>query len=126
VGVLAQQLGDHLIAVGGHVLIAQCGRRCAMTQPPHQLGQAGSGGDRTIVNSSNLPGACHYDAPAETNNPLVPKDTQRTIDVPANGKTDTDFPGTITGATYKVTITCKDASGKQTQDIGDVNLSVKW
>ena len=79
-----------------------------------------------VENSSNLPGACHYDAKANTNNPLVPKNTTRDFTVPANGKTAQDFPGAPSGTTYTVTITCKDASGKQTQDIGDQNLTLKW
>ena len=43
---LAQQLCDGLIAILGHVLVAQCGLWCAVAQPSHQLGQAGSGGSR--------------------------------------------------------------------------------
>jgi len=35
-----------LIAILGDVLIAQCGLWCAVAQPPHEFGQAGSGGSR--------------------------------------------------------------------------------
>ena len=80
----------------------------------------------TVTNSSNLPAACHYDAKAKTNNPLVPKETTRDFKVPANGKDDEEFNGAPTNTTYDVTIACKDASGKQTPDIGDVSLSLKW
>ena len=58
--------------------------------------------------------------------PWFPRILSEPSTFPPTEKADTDFPGTITGTTYKVTITCKDASGKQTQDIGEVNLSVKW
>jgi hypothetical protein len=79
-----------------------------------------------VENSSNLTAACHYDAKANTNNPLVKKDTTRDFTVPANGKDAEEFDGALSGTTYTVTITCKDASGKQTQDIGDQNLTLKW
>ena len=79
-----------------------------------------------VENSSNLTAACHYEAKANTNNPLVKKDTTRDFTVPANGKDAEEFDGAPTGTTYTVTITCKDASGKQTQDIGDQNLTLKW
>jgi hypothetical protein len=79
-----------------------------------------------VQNSSNLTAACHYDAKANTNNPLVPKNTTRDFTVPANGKDVEEFKGAPTQTTYTVTITCKDASGKQTQDIGDQNLTLKW
>jgi hypothetical protein len=79
-----------------------------------------------VENSSNLIAACHYDAKANTNNPLVPKNTTRDFRVPANGKDAEEFKGAPTDTTYSVTITCKDATGKQTQDIGDVSTSVKW
>ena len=80
----------------------------------------------TVTNSSDLPAACHYDAKAKTNNPLVPKEPTRDFKVPANGKDDEEFNGAPTNTTYDVTIACKDASGKQTPDIGDVSLSLKW
>lgn len=43
---LAKQLGDGLVAILGHVLIPQCGRRGAMAESSHQLGQGCSGGGR--------------------------------------------------------------------------------
>ena len=43
---LGEQLGDGLIAILGHMLIAQCGLWCAVAQPSHEFGQAGSGGSR--------------------------------------------------------------------------------
>ena len=38
---LGRQLGDGLVAVLRRVLIAQCGRWCAVAQPSHQLAELG-------------------------------------------------------------------------------------
>jgi hypothetical protein len=78
-----------------------------------------------VNNSSKLTGQCHYDATADTDNPLVPKDTQRDFKAPP-GQSHLDFNGAITGTTYNATISCKDASGKQSEDIGDTTTSTTW
>jgi hypothetical protein len=78
----------------------------------------------TLTNSSPLPATCNYEAVSL--NPLVPSDTKRTFDVPANGKHTESFKGLKTGTQYKITIPCTDSSGKQSQQLGSVNQTVTW
>jgi hypothetical protein len=78
----------------------------------------------TLKNSSPLPATCNYEAVSL--NPLVPSDTTRTFDVPANGSHTESFKGLKTGTQYKITIPCTDSSGKQTQQLGSVNQTVTW
>jgi len=83
-----------------------------------------------VTNSSALTAACHYDAEAQTNNPLVPSQTLRDFQVEphttaANPHLET-FDGAPTLTNYQVTITCTDASGQQKDPIGTVQLSQTW
>ena len=78
----------------------------------------------TLKNSSPLPATCNYEAVSL--NPLLPSDTTRTFDVPANGSHTESFNGAKTGTQYKITIPCTDSSGKQTQQLGSVNQTVTW
>jgi len=77
-----------------------------------------------LHNSSPLPATCNYEAVSL--NPLMPSDTTRTFDVPANGKHTESFKGLKTGTQYKITIPCTDSSGKQTEQLGSVNQTVTW
>jgi hypothetical protein len=72
----------------------------------------------TVSNSSALPGKCTYDA--------TPFDTHRDFNVPAHGSTPLTFTGLATGTTYHATVSCKDASGKQTQPIGSNSQDVTF
>jgi hypothetical protein len=78
----------------------------------------------TLKNSSPLPATCNYEAVSLS--PLVPSDTTRTFDVPANGSHTESFNGLKTGTQYKITIPCTDSSGKQTEPLGSVNQTVTW
>lgn len=78
----------------------------------------------TLKNSSPLPATCNYEAVSL--NALLPSDTTRTFDVPANGSHTESFKGLKTGTQYKITIPCTDSSGKQTQQLGSVNQTVTW
>jgi hypothetical protein len=78
----------------------------------------------TLKNSSPLPATCNYEAVSL--NPLLPSDTTRTFDIPANGSHTESFNGLKTGTQYKITIPCNDSSGKQTQPLGSVNQTVTW
>ena len=78
----------------------------------------------TLKNSSPLPATCNYEAVSL--NPLLPSDTTRTFDVPANGSHTESFNGLKTGSRYKITIPCTDSSGKQTEQLGSVNQTVTW
>jgi hypothetical protein len=78
----------------------------------------------TLKNSSPLPATCNYEAVSL--NPLLPSDTTRTFDVPANGSHTESFNGLKTGSQYKITIPCTDSSGKQTEQLGSVNQTVTW
>jgi hypothetical protein len=73
----------------------------------------------TISNSSDLPGKCTYDATGLA-------DTHRDFNVPAKGSTNLTFNGFNTGTTYHATVSCNDASGKQTQPIGSDSKDVKF
>jgi hypothetical protein len=59
-------------------------------------------------------------------NPLLPSDTTRTFDVPANGSHTESFDGLKTGTQYQITIPCTDSSGKQSEPLGSVNQTVTW
>jgi hypothetical protein len=72
----------------------------------------------TVSNSSALPGKCTYDA--------TPFNTHRDFDVQAHGSTPLTFTGLATGTTYHATVSCKDASGKQTQPIGSNSQDVTF
>jgi hypothetical protein len=72
----------------------------------------------TISNSSDLNGKCTYDA--------TPFNTHRDFNVPAHGSTPLTFNGLNTGTSYHVTVSCKDASGKQTQPIGTTTQDVSF
>ncbi len=83
-----------------------------------------------VTNSSALTAACHYDAEAQSLNPFVPSKTVRDFQVaphttPSNPHVET-FNGAPTLTNYQVTITCTDASGKQQDPIGTVQLSELW
>lgn len=83
-----------------------------------------------VTNSSALTAACHYDAEASTIDPLVPKQTLRDFQVAPHTTSAKPHVETFNGAptftNYSVTITCTDASGKQTEPIGTVQLSETW
>jgi hypothetical protein len=72
----------------------------------------------TVSNSSALPGKCTYDA--------TPFNTHRDFNVPAHGSTPLTFTGLATGTTYHATVSCTDASGKQTQPIGSNSQDVTF
>jgi hypothetical protein len=78
----------------------------------------------TLKNSSPLPATCNYEAVSLS--PLLPSDTTRTFNVPANGSHTESFDGLKTGTQYKITIPCNDSSGKQTEPLGSVNQTVTW
>jgi hypothetical protein len=82
--------------------------------------------DFTVTNSSALTATCNYTATANSLNPLVPKKTTRQFNVPANGNHTESFNGAPTLTTYNVTLSCKDASGKQKEELGHKDLSVTW
>ncbi|WP_142239780.1 hypothetical protein [Mycobacterium sp. ST-F2] len=79
-----------------------------------------------VTNTSNIAATCNYTATANSINPLVPKKTTRQFTVPANGNHTETFNGAPTLTTYNVTLTCKDASGKQSAPLGSVQTSVTW
>lgn len=78
----------------------------------------------TVNNSSPLPASCKYEA--KSLNPLAPSDTTRTFNVAANGSDTETFNGLKTFSKYKITVTCTDSSGKQSQPLGSVNQTVTW
>jgi hypothetical protein len=78
----------------------------------------------TLKNSSPLPASCNYEAVSL--NAVLPSDTTRTFDVPANGSHTESFDGLKTLTKYHITITCTDSSGKQAQPLGSVNQTVTW
>jgi hypothetical protein len=82
--------------------------------PPH-LGSVTA----TVRNSSDLTAKCTYDASGLTN-------THRDFTVGPKGSTDLTFNGFNTGTSYHAVVKCKDASGKQTQDIGDAEQDVRF
>jgi hypothetical protein len=81
--------------------------------PPH-LG----GITATITNSSALTAKCTYDS--------TPFNTHRDFTVAPNGKTDLTFTGINTNTNYHVVVSCHDASGKQTQEIGHQETNVAF
>jgi hypothetical protein len=83
-----------------------------------------------VTNSSALTAACHYDAEAQSLNPLVPNQTLRDFQVAphtTSAKPHVEaFDGAPTLTNYQVTITCTDASGQQKDPIGTMQLSQLW
>jgi hypothetical protein len=83
-----------------------------------------------VTNSSALNAACHYDAEANSIDPLVPKQTLRDFQVAPHTTSAKPHVETFNGAptltNYSVTITCTDASGKQAEPVGTVQLSETW
>jgi hypothetical protein len=79
-----------------------------------------------VTNTSNLNARCDYVATTNSLNPVVPKRTTRTFDVPANGNHTERFDGAVTLSTYQVTLSCTDASGTQKEPLGNAQLSVTW
>jgi hypothetical protein len=82
--------------------------------------------DFNVINTSALTATCNYTATANSLNPLVPKKTTRQFNVPANGNHTESFNGAPTLTSYNVTLSCKDASGKQKEELGHVDTSVLW
>jgi hypothetical protein len=82
--------------------------------PPH-LGSITA----TIKNSSNLTAKCTYDASGITK-------THRDFTVSPQGSTDLTFNGFNTGSSYHVVVSCHDAGGKQTQEIGHAETDVTF
>lgn len=73
----------------------------------------------TVKNSSDLTGNCTYDATGLA-------DTHRDFTVGPKVSTTLSFNGFNTGTTYHATVTCTDASGKQTQPIGTDSKDVRF
>jgi hypothetical protein len=73
----------------------------------------------TVRNSSDLTGNCTYDATGLA-------DTHRDFTVGPKVSTTLSFNGFNTGTTYHATVSCMDASGKQTQPIGTDSKDVKF
>jgi len=73
----------------------------------------------TVTNSSDLPAKCTYDATGLTK-------THRDFTVNAHDSTDLTFNGFNTGTSYYVVVSCHDASGKQTQEIGRADQDVTF
>jgi hypothetical protein len=82
--------------------------------------------DFNVTNTSSIAARCDYTATANSINPLVPKTTKRTFNVPANGNHTETFSGAPTFTNYNVVLSCVDASGKQKAPLGTVNTSVTW
>lgn len=81
--------------------------------PPH-LGSITA----TISNSSALTAKCTYDS--------TPFNTHRDFTVDPNGSTNQTFSGFNTGTSYHVVVSCHDASGKQSQEIGHAETNVTF
>jgi hypothetical protein len=77
-----------------------------------------------VANHSPLTASCNYEAISL--NPLAPSDTTRTFTVEANNSDTERFSGLKTGTQYKITLTCNDATGKQTEPLGSVIQTVTW
>ena len=73
----------------------------------------------TVTNSSDLTAKCTYDASGITK-------THRDFTVGPHGSTDLTFNGVNTGTSYHVVVSCHDASGKQTQEIGHAETDVTF
>jgi len=72
----------------------------------------------TVSNSSDLTAQCTYDA--------TPFGEQRDFTVGPKTNTSLTFNGLNTGTSYHVVVSCHDASGKQTQEIGHVEKDVTF
>ncbi|MGD1171141.1 hypothetical protein ACKUVQ_24135 [Mycobacterium seoulense] len=72
----------------------------------------------TISNSSDLTAKCTYDS--------TPFNTHRDFTVNPHGSTDLTFGGINTNTNYHVVVSCHDASGKQTQEIGHQETNVAF
>ena len=72
----------------------------------------------TVSNSSDLNASCHYSS--------QPIDSPRDFNVPAHGSTPLTFTGINAGINYTATVTCNDASGKQTVPLGSSTQNVKF
>jgi len=73
----------------------------------------------TVTNSSDLTAKCTYDSTGLAK-------THRDFTVSAHDKTDLTFTGFNTGTSYHVVVSCHDASGKQTQEIGRADQDVTF
>jgi hypothetical protein len=73
----------------------------------------------TVTNSSDLTAKCTYDASGLTK-------THRDFTVGPRGSTNLTFNGFNTGTSYHVVVSCHDASGKQSQEIGHVEQDVTF
>ncbi|MGD1256614.1 hypothetical protein ACKUT9_20520 [Mycobacterium seoulense] len=72
----------------------------------------------TISNSSALTAKCTYDS--------TPFNTHRDFTVDPHGSTDLTFNGVNSNTNYHVVVSCHDASGKQTQEIGHQETNVAF
>jgi hypothetical protein len=72
----------------------------------------------TISNSSDLTAKCTYDS--------TPFNTHRDFTVNPHSSTDQTFSGFNTGTSYHVVVSCHDASGKQSQEIGHAETNVTF
>jgi hypothetical protein len=72
----------------------------------------------TISNSSDLTAKCTYDA--------TPFNTHRDLTVNPHSSTDQTFSGFNTLTSYHVVVSCHDASGKQSQEIGHAETNVTF
>jgi hypothetical protein len=81
--------------------------------PPH-LGSITA----TVANSSDLTAECTYDS--------TPFNTHRDFTVNPKGSMNLTFNGFNTGTSYHVVVSCHDASGKQTQEIGHAETNVTF
>ncbi|OKH84254.1 hypothetical protein EB75_05565 [Mycobacterium sp. ST-F2] len=79
-----------------------------------------------VTNTSKLEATCNYTATTNSINPAVPKKTTRQFNVPANGSHTETFNGAITFTTYNAVLSCRDATGRQTAELGHVETSVTW
>ena len=77
-----------------------------------------------VTNHSPLTASCNYEAISL--NPLAPSDTTRTFTVAGQSTEIEKFNGLKTGTQYKITLTCNDATGKQTEPLGSVIQTVTW
>jgi hypothetical protein len=106
---------------------APIGKAPPLAQPPPvtdaialSFGPPGFGSiTATVTNSSDLTARCTYDASGLTK-------THRDFTVSPQGSTDLTFNGFNTGTTYHVVVSCHDASGTQTQEIGHAEQDVTF
>jgi hypothetical protein len=73
----------------------------------------------TVTNSSDLTGKCTYDATGLVN-------SHRDFQVSPHSSKDLTFTGFNTGTNYHAVVSCHDASGKQTQEIGHDEADVTF